>query len=80
MFVVLISTELHLSIFSAQTISSDKMSIDISDTLELLNFVKKMSEHRYQKSVLIRIRYGRKTGPPFPDARKVRTGIIRICL
>ena len=43
----LISTELHLSVFSAETISSDKMSIDISDTLYLLYFVKKMSEHRY---------------------------------
>ena len=29
----LISTELHLSVFSAETISSDKMSIDILDTL-----------------------------------------------
>ena len=33
MYVVLISTELHLSVFSAKTICSDKMSIDISDTL-----------------------------------------------
>ena len=41
----LISTELHLSVFIAETISSDKMSIDISDTL--LNSVKKMSEHQY---------------------------------
>ena len=40
----LISTELHLSVFSAETISSDKMSIDISDTHYL---VKNMSEHRY---------------------------------
>ena len=29
----LISTELHLSVFSDETISSEKMSIDISDTL-----------------------------------------------
>ena len=29
----LISVELHLSVFSAEMISSDKMSIDISDTL-----------------------------------------------
>ena len=29
----LISTELNLSVFSAETISSDKMSIDIWDTL-----------------------------------------------
>ena len=29
----LISTELHLSVFNSETISSDKMSIDISDTL-----------------------------------------------
>ena len=29
----LISTELHLSVFNAETISSDKMSIDISDML-----------------------------------------------
>ena len=28
----LISTELHLSVFSAETNSSDKISIDISDT------------------------------------------------
>ena len=42
-----LSTELHLSVFSAETTSSDKMSIDISDTLEILYFVKKMSEHRY---------------------------------
>ena len=41
------STELHLPVFSAETISSDKMSKDISDTLLLLYFVKKMSEHRY---------------------------------
>ena len=37
----------HLSVFSAETISSDKMSIYISDTLELLYFVKQMSEYRY---------------------------------
>ena len=29
----LIPTELHLPVFSAETISSDKMSIDILDTL-----------------------------------------------
>ena len=29
----LISTELHLSVFSAATISSEKISIDISNTL-----------------------------------------------
>ena len=29
----LISTELHLSVLSAETISSEKMSIDISNTL-----------------------------------------------
>ena len=29
----LISTELHLSVFSAETISSEKMSKDISNTL-----------------------------------------------
>ena len=40
----LILTELHLSVFSAETISSDKMSIDISDT-KLLYLVKNMSEH-----------------------------------
>ena len=34
-------------VFSAETISSDKMPIDISDTLLLIYFVKKMSEHRY---------------------------------
>ena len=34
-------------LFSAETISSDKMSIDISDTLLLLYFVKKLSEHQY---------------------------------
>ena len=34
------------------TISSDKMSIDISDTLKLLYFVKKMSEHRYDIRIL----------------------------
>ena len=32
----LISTELHLSVFSAETISSEKMSIDISNTLSLV--------------------------------------------
>ena len=48
----LISTELHLSVFSAETISSDKMSKDISDTLKLLYFVKKMSEHRYDLRIL----------------------------
>ena len=32
----LISTELHLSVFSAETISSEKMSIDISNTLLLV--------------------------------------------
>ena len=37
--------------FSAETISSDKMSIDISDTLLLLYFVKKMSEHRHDKRI-----------------------------
>ena len=39
--------ELHLSVFSAETSSSDMMSIDIFDTLQLLYFVKKMLEHRY---------------------------------
>ena len=29
----LISAELHLSVFSAEAISSEKMSIDISNTL-----------------------------------------------
>ena len=29
----LISTELHLSVFSAETFSSEEMSIDISNTL-----------------------------------------------
>ena len=43
----LISVELHLSVFGTETISSDKRSIDISDTLLLLYFVKKMSELRY---------------------------------
>ena len=46
MYVVLISTELHLSVFSAETISSGKVSIDTSDTLIFL-FVKNRSEHRY---------------------------------
>ena len=32
----LISTELHLSVFSAETISSEKMSVDISNTLKLV--------------------------------------------
>ena len=32
----LISTELHLSVFSAETISSERMSIDISNTLSLV--------------------------------------------
>ena len=40
-------SELHLSFFVTETISYDKRSIDISDTLELLYFAKKMSEHRY---------------------------------
>ena len=44
-FSIKISTELHLSVFSIETISSDKLSIDISDTVSLLYFVKKMSEH-----------------------------------
>ena len=47
MYGVFISTELHLSVFSTETISSDKMSIDILDTLQLLYFEKQMSEHRY---------------------------------
>ena len=41
------ATELHLSVFNAETISSDLMSIYIPDTLKLLYFVKKMTEHRY---------------------------------
>ena len=44
MYVVLISTELHLSVFSAEMISSDKILIDISDTLSLLYFLKKISD------------------------------------
>ena len=32
----LISTELHLSVFSTETISSEKLSIDISNTLSLV--------------------------------------------
>ena len=38
---------LHLSVFSAESISSDKVSIYISDTPELLYFAKQMSEYRY---------------------------------
>ena len=34
-------------LLSAETISSDKMTKDISETLLLLHFVNKMSEHRY---------------------------------
>ena len=48
----MVSTELHLSVFSAETISSDKMSINISDTLYKLYFVKKMSEHRFDIRIL----------------------------
>ena len=40
------SSELHLSVFGTETISTDKCTIDISDTLKL-HFVKKISEHRY---------------------------------
>ena len=36
----MISSELHLSVFSTEKISSDKRSIYISDTLSLLYFVK----------------------------------------
>ena len=43
----IVSSELHLSVFGTETISSDKRPIDISDTLQLLYFVKKMSEYRY---------------------------------
>ena len=43
----MISSELQLSVFGTETISSDKRTIDISDTLQLLYFVKKMSEYRY---------------------------------
>ena len=43
----MISTQLHLSVFSAETISSDKMSIYILATLEIPYFVKQMSEYRY---------------------------------
>ena len=55
----LISTELHLSVFSAETISSEKMSRYFEDTL-ISYFVKKMSKHRcdirISEAVLIRIR------------------------
>ena len=43
----MISTELHLSVFSAEKINSDKMSIDISDTLSSLYLSRKMLKHRY---------------------------------
>ena len=43
----MISSELHLSVFGTEMISSDKRSIDISDTLWLRYFVNKMLEHRY---------------------------------
>ena len=33
MYVVLLSSELHLSVFGTETIRSDKRTIDISDTL-----------------------------------------------
>ena len=36
----MVSTELHLSVFSAETISSDKTSIDISDFVCSYNRVK----------------------------------------
>ena len=56
----LISTELHLSVFSAKTICSKK---DVNRYFEhtlISYFVKKMSEHRYDirisEAVLIRIR------------------------
>ena len=47
MCICLISTALLLSAFGTEKISSDKRTIDISGTLQLLYFVKKMSEHRY---------------------------------
>ena len=37
----------HLPVFGTETIRSGKRAIDIWGTLELLYFVKKMSEHRY---------------------------------
>ena len=43
----LISSELHVSVLGTKTISSDKETMDISDTLLLLYFVKIVSEHRY---------------------------------
>ena len=70
------------------SISSDKMSIDISDTLYLLYFVKKISEHRYDIRIsescfipnpLMVERQDQKLYP-FPDAGKVRIGNSRICL
>ena len=36
---------IHLSVYGTETISSDKRSIDISDTFYLLYFVKKMFEN-----------------------------------
>ena len=47
----LISSELHLSVFGTKTISSDKRTIDISDTLKSLYFVKKMGKHGYDMIV-----------------------------
>ena len=43
----MILSELHLSVFGTEMISSDKRSIYILDTLYLIHFGKKMSGHRY---------------------------------
>ena len=70
-----------------ETISSDKGSIDNSNTFQLLNFVKKSRKYSLDIRVsgLIPIFVnGRKTGPRqqslFPDAEMVRMGFSRTCI
>ena len=43
----MISPDLPVSVFGTEVFSSDLRSIDILVTLQLLYFVKKMSEHQY---------------------------------
>ena len=43
--------ELHLSVFGTKTVRSDKKTIDISNTLKSLYFVKKIGKHGYDMIV-----------------------------
>ena len=74
---------IYLSVFGAKTISSDKGSIDISDTFQLLYFVKKLWKYPSRIRVSENCFDPKSERDPenlFHDAGNMRNEISRICL